>query len=506
MEYLDGKTLTDVIREQGPLSPQRVVHITGQICKSLGEAHRAGIIHRDVKPDNILLISVDGDPDYAKVLDFGIAKAVAGEEDVSLTADGRIIGTPRYMSPEQIMAQPVDHRADIYSLGCIIFEMLCGGPPFEQNSTAALMMSHAQQSPPSFAERLTRDQLNMIPEGLETVVRRAMAKNPAQRPQTTDDLRRELEQALRIHSAYSTGSQPAPHFTGPHAAHQAPHYTGQHTGQHTGSSGPYAQPAPHYTGQHTGQHTGSQAAPLQNQTGNFEHNTGNHPRQTGSFAKPTDSGSHTGTQPAPTNLGKVVISVVVVLLLGVFAAIAYQITRDETPQQPVQDPVALKALVPTDAADKSKVDEPREPAVEIVEIGLNSEPSGATVIEGSVLIGKTPTKVPFTKTGGVKSYTFRLAGYQDAQVEIDPQRPMATYNVLLSEVDKPSDKPSDKPTNTRPSTNKSTRQNSSTKVSEKPADKPSEEKPPEERTPVKPVKPAVERLDDEKPSVKVDRL
>ena len=122
MELLEGKTLTEEIKA-GPMSPKRAAHIASQMCRSLAEAHKAGIVHRDVKPDNIILIRVDDDPDVVKVLDFGIAKAVMGEDDVQLTGDGRIIGTPRYMSPEQILAEPLDHRSDIYSLGCILFEM-----------------------------------------------------------------------------------------------------------------------------------------------------------------------------------------------------------------------------------------------------------------------------------------------------------------------------------------------------------------------------------------------
>jgi len=196
MELLDGKTLSDVIKETGPLSPKRAVHIATQICKSLNEAHRAGIVHRDIKPDNIILIRVDSDADFVKVLDFGIAKAVMGEDDVNLTGDGRIIGTPRYMSPEQILGEPVDHRSDVYSLGCILFEMLCGAPPFQQSTTTALMLAHAQETPPSFSQRLAAANLERIPHYLENVVRKALEKTAIGRQQSVEDLRLELEEAL----------------------------------------------------------------------------------------------------------------------------------------------------------------------------------------------------------------------------------------------------------------------------------------------------------------------
>lgn len=196
MELLDGKTLSDVIKETGPLSPKRAVHIATQICKSLNEAHRAGIVHRDIKPDNIILIRVDSDSDFVKVLDFGIAKAVMGEDDVNLTGDGRIIGTPRYMSPEQILGEPVDHRSDVYSLGCILFEMLCGAPPFQQSTTTALMLAHAQETPPSFSQRLAAASLERIPHYLENVVRKALEKTAIGRQQSVEELRRELEEAM----------------------------------------------------------------------------------------------------------------------------------------------------------------------------------------------------------------------------------------------------------------------------------------------------------------------
>ena len=195
MELLEGTTLTDEIK-RGPMTARRAVHIASQMCRSLAEAHRAGIVHRDIKPDNIILISVDDDPDVVKVLDFGIAKAVMGEDDVQLTGDGRIIGTPRYMSPEQILAEPLDHRSDIYSLGCILFEMLCGAPPFQQSSTTALMISHTQDPPPAFAAQLDTGSMSHIPPGLERVVRRALAKHPDDRPRDCDQLREELEAAM----------------------------------------------------------------------------------------------------------------------------------------------------------------------------------------------------------------------------------------------------------------------------------------------------------------------
>ncbi|MGM0557629.1 MAG: serine/threonine protein kinase [Myxococcota bacterium] len=209
MEMLSGRTLGDVIEHEAPLDPKRAVHIASQVCRSLTEAHAAGIVHRDIKPENIFLIEVDEDSDFVKVLDFGIAKSLQAEDEVTLTGEGRIIGTPRYMSPEQILAESVDRRSDIYSLACIVFEMLCGTPPFDDASTTKLMISHAKEPPPPLAERLTEGALSRIPGQLEQVVRRALSKSPSERQSQIEAFRQELERAVE-----KLESNPIPPGTG----------------------------------------------------------------------------------------------------------------------------------------------------------------------------------------------------------------------------------------------------------------------------------------------------
>lgn len=203
MELLDGRTLGDVIRTDAPLPPRRALYIAAQICRSLNEAHMAGIVHRDIKPDNIMLIRVDQDTDFVKVLDFGIAKAVQ-EDEINLTGDGRIVGTPRYMSPEQISGFDVDGRTDLYSLGCIVFEMLCGTPPFKQATTTALLIAHTQHMPPSFAERLGQA-ASVIPPLMESLVRKTLEKDPRHRPHSADYLRGEFERLIGTLPAAPSG-------------------------------------------------------------------------------------------------------------------------------------------------------------------------------------------------------------------------------------------------------------------------------------------------------------
>ena len=185
MEYLDGKTLKEIIREEGPMPLPRVVEIIRQVGGALDAAHGQGVVHRDLKSENIMLLNSAG-PDYAKVLDFGIAKITepTGAYDPGLTAPDLVIGTPQYMSPEQCsQASEIDARSDLYSLGVIIFEMLVGHVPFTGHSPTAIMMKHMQDEAPSVL--LERPDL---PSGVGRVVQRALAKNKDDRYQHVGDL------------------------------------------------------------------------------------------------------------------------------------------------------------------------------------------------------------------------------------------------------------------------------------------------------------------------------
>src|SRR5882672_5872816 len=179
MEYLSGKTLKEVIRDEGPMPLTRVVEITRQVCGALEAAHAQGVVHRDLKSDNIMLLSSTGD--YAKVLDFGIAKIKEpeGEYDPGLTAPNLVIGTPQYMSPEQCsQSGEIDARSDIYSFGVILYEMLVGHVPFTGESPTAIMMKHLQEPVPSVL-----DERDDLPPAIGRIVSRAMAKRPEERYQ-----------------------------------------------------------------------------------------------------------------------------------------------------------------------------------------------------------------------------------------------------------------------------------------------------------------------------------
>jgi serine/threonine protein kinase len=179
MEWLEGQSLADLVRG-GPIPVARTLHIAQGMSQALGAAHARGIVHRDLKPDNVFLVSRSGDPDFVKVLDFGIAKLSSNAGDVH-TRTGAVMGTPLYMSPEQINGVNVDHRTDIYAMGIIVYQMLTGSLPFETTTLTELLLAHATKTPPPLRQRDAS-----IPVEVEAAVMRALEKDPARRFESTE--------------------------------------------------------------------------------------------------------------------------------------------------------------------------------------------------------------------------------------------------------------------------------------------------------------------------------
>ena len=188
MEYLEGVSLLDVLREEGPMEPKRAVKIFSAAADGLNHAHTVGILHRDLKPSNILLINHQGDKDFVKIVDFGLAKLMpwSGKESQHLTKTGEVFGSPIYMSPEQCMGKELRPTSDIYSLGITLFECLTGKPPFRGTNSIQTASKHMTEPPPSFRE--VRPDLP-LPEGLEKVVLKCLSKNPSDRFQNMADFK-----------------------------------------------------------------------------------------------------------------------------------------------------------------------------------------------------------------------------------------------------------------------------------------------------------------------------
>jgi serine/threonine protein kinase len=191
MELLEGIDLQTLVDQHGPLPAGRVKNILIHVCESLEEAHRLGMVHRDVKPRNIFLCKLGLEFDFAKVLDFGLVKTIQSAEEASMMSlDGSTTGTPAYMAPEMALgAKEIDARSDIYGLGCVAYFLLTGALVFNEASPVAAALAHVQKTPVPPSERTEVP----IPEGLERLVLQCLEKDPSHRPQSAWDLARRLE-------------------------------------------------------------------------------------------------------------------------------------------------------------------------------------------------------------------------------------------------------------------------------------------------------------------------
>lgn len=222
MEYVNGVTLRDMVHNDGPLPEQRAIEIIADACQALDFSHQHGIIHRDVKPANIMINTSNA----VKVMDFGIARALA--DGTNMTQTAAVIGTAQYLSPEQARGEPVDARSDVYSLGCVLYEMITGEPPFVGDSPVAVAYQHVREDPLPPSQRHPG-----ISPGLDAVVLKALAKNPDNRYQSAAEMHTDL---IRVYN----GEQPE----APKVFTDADRMSMLKTTSLPGSAGPHTDPLP----------------------------------------------------------------------------------------------------------------------------------------------------------------------------------------------------------------------------------------------------------------------
>jgi eukaryotic-like serine/threonine-protein kinase len=215
MEYLDGKNLHQLVKREGPLPMHRAIPIMVQACGALDEAHKAGIIHRDLKPENIFVTTHGRIKDFAKVLDFGLAKVTAKEMrpgSVALTQEGMIFGTPEFMSPEQAQGKVLTPASDVYSLATILFEALTGKLPFEANTPMEFLKKQVMAAP----MLLNEASASKFPKELESILDRALAKAPESRFASAEEFGAAIQAVHLAHKPASvapppvSGSMPVP--------------------------------------------------------------------------------------------------------------------------------------------------------------------------------------------------------------------------------------------------------------------------------------------------------
>ena len=401
MELLDGHDLHELVaraRLEGSLLPwARSKKIFLQICSALTAAHAQGIVHRDLKPENIYLVDFLGDPDFVKLLDFGIAKlteaADAGER--KLTRTGMLFGTPEYMSPEQARGENVDHRVDIYAMGCILHQLVTGRVPFEAENFMGVLSLHLTEPP----KRVPDDILDHIdaPRALADVIDRALAKDRNVRYQTIE----ELANAVR-----TVSGDPLPAARGGRAA-SVP------------GPRPATTPAP--------RSQSSPGAPASGTPVPIAPEPTNRTRTawTGNLSIPEEAAPQArGKSKMPLAIGALVV--VAGAAVAIVMATRGGSNSAATPGSASNAPL-VQAPVIADAALATPPPPPPQPKLpDSVAINLDSVPAGATVIE--VATGKPVGKTPFTLhipgSSATRRYLFQLHGYGDETYEVVPDHGM----------------------------------------------------------------------------------
>lgn len=389
MEHLDGGTLNKRLRKLGPLSPAEAIHVGLQVVSSLRDAHAQGLVHRDLKPGNVMFAPRGGDPLFVKVLDFGLVKVLGeGGENLGLTQSGVMMGSPRYMAPEQVKAAPVDARTDIYAFGAVLYHMLTGAPPFAAGSAYEAMNAHVNTPPPPL--RSSRPDCTAGPL-LEAVVMRCLEKDPAARFQSMDEVMGGLRGCEAEAGASNSGSYLGSALSRGGSSSSQPELSSQPGVSSTEASQPGSQPdAPASTGtyQRTVRFSAPDLEPPPHHHGSPEH----------ASHDPHGSAHH---EPAPSRSGsalKVALAVGALLVVGVSVAAAVVVwpridgepaplepvqaaPPETTPEPPVEEPAVEPASVePTIAA----------PAAAPAPLLLRTDPSGARVRLDGVDLGDTP--------------------------------------------------------------------------------------------------------------------
>lgn len=473
MELLAGMAFNDLI-DQGPMAPERLLHILIQTCHGLAAAHDKGIVHRDMKPENIYITHAEDGSDLPKLLDFGIAKVSQAEGENHLTRTGTIFGTPFYMAPEQALGQGVDHRVDVYAMGVIMYEVFCGEVPFGGESFMGILTQHITSEPAPPSVTAAKNKL-ILPPGIEDVILRAMKKEPGDRYQSMNELVEVLIPLYRSMAGAGMSTYMAAH-NAPPSMGMAPvgqhgHPTGHPSGGYhpgTGSptpmpvirdeaSQPYALPGVG-NGTGRGHNTG-------HPTGHPQHPGQGHP--SAGHQMPSSGGypghaSASDSMMVPARKSKAGLIVMLILVLGAAGgAAAFFLLGSDDKEETVAngtDPTNPPATDPTDppgtdppGTDPPGTDppgtepkdppgtdpnngttnldktidagsgpdvEPPDPVEERVTVLLDSRPARAVVYQDGKKIGKTPLVLQVLPSDPT-SVVLKFKRYDDEQVILD---------------------------------------------------------------------------------------
>lgn len=401
MELLDGRTLDHVLQTEAPLDPVRVKHIALQICGSIAEAHERGMIHRDLKPSNVMLNVRGADPDFVKVLDFGLVK---NADDAGLTQSGALLGTPRYIAPEQIGSSDVGPESDVYSLGACLYHCLTGRPPFESDSKFVLLASHMNVEPPAIHEVFPESPTS--PE-LAAVVMRCLRKDPVMRFRSMGEL---VDALLGTPEPSSAGRSSLPTSSSPGLS-----ASGLSSPGLSGLASPGRSRAESHAKPSPLERSGVQRSSPDVLATSVERPGASLARAPTMATPSTPSLADDPKRAVPVALMAVLLGALVVVggwwLLRKPDAVEMRAPITSTPVEPT--PIPTTTSPPT--TDPTPTTNPSGSLVEAVRLLV--EPTGARVRRGEIELGDAPLNLPVPSG---ESWTLRVAadGYESREVTV----------------------------------------------------------------------------------------
>ncbi len=413
MEFLDGVTIASLLHREGKMPILRMVNVALQTARALAAAHAQGIVHRDMKPENVMVLQRPGQPDFVKVLDFGVAKVSKGPGEGGQTQLGMVVGTPQYMSPEQAMGVAVDARTDTYALGLIFYEMLSGTPTYMGDTASILMVKQVTEPAPPFPEALTAT----LPAALNDLIFQMLEKDPKNRPETMDkvvEVLENLQAHLRVGAklAPATASGRFPTTATPHSLSPV----------RVTSSGLPVATVPRPSGA-----VPAIAAPA-----------------TAQAAATVSTGTQEAVALPPSSKLPMVLGGALVLVL--LAGGGYIAFKPSDPPKPDPIVVTPPTVTPPPLEKIEKVEVPVVAAPKVFKVNLTSTPEGAQIFKGESLVGVTPFEVELEK-GSVLELELSLTGYAKEKVKLEPIGDLALNLPLkkLGGAKPPPAKPGDKP-------------------------------------------------------------
>lgn len=419
MELLSGRPLNEVLKrrlaEGRVMSEEETVTVGTQALRSLAEAHSAKLVHRDLKPHNVFVHEAEGDDLVVKVLDFGIAKRLGS----NLTGTGKAFGTPTYMSPEQAQNQQIDHRSDLYSLACVLYQCVAGHPPFEGEDPLAVLLAHVTKSAPD----LHVSAKTPVSDAFVAVLAKAMAKDPADRYATAIEFRQALDQTRgrgRTELGRSVLPSAAELAAKPVELSPSTAPSGRAVAQTLGygKAGPDDGTAVYATPM-TGAAPGAVA-----------------PRPVSSVRSAAQTGEDDGQLPASStgNRKLFAVAAAVALAVGVAGVLAWGPKDADEPKAAIQSEVAAAPAPAPQLPPKSDEPAPAKaeadaqvaaadiavaaPELGPVDVSLESDPPGASIVVGTEAVGKTPFSIRIPG-GGKVTAVLRLPGHRELEVNVD---------------------------------------------------------------------------------------